>query len=331
MLKLLFFIIIGFFLLIKGADFLVDGASNLAKKFGIPDIIIGLTIVSIGTSMPELFVSITSSFQNASDITLGNVIGSNICNLLLILGTTAIIKEIKFKRNTKYIEIPFLIFTNILLFILLQDGTLSQKESCILIFLFTCFLIYNYLTAKQENNSKSNEFSNISIIKSLILIIIGIISLKYGGQLVVKHSKSLANLFNVNNKIIGCTIIAIGTSLPELITSIISAKKGNTDLALGNIIGSNLFNILLILGTSSFISSIKFNISYNLDIILLYCASLLLFIFPHLKPKNYMSKKEGLLFCGAYLIYMILMISNWIFLTVIVFFYIIFIMIIYGG
>ena len=286
---------------------------GIAKKFRIPDIVIGLTIVSIGTSMPELFVSITSSFKNASDISVGNVIGSNLCNLLLILGATAVIKDIKFEKNTKYIELPFLIFTNILLFVLVQDGKLSQKEACLLIFLFICFLVYTYISTKKEQSNEKNEAidtKNISVLKSIFGIIIGIVALKYGGEFVVDNSKGLAKLFNISDKIIGCTIIAIGTSLPELITSIVSAKKGNTDLALGNIIGSNIFNILLILGTSSFIRTINFSLSYNLDIIILYFASLLLFLFPHFPKKNYMSKKEGLLFLGTYFAYMITTILN---------------------
>lgn len=234
MIKLIFFIIIGFILLIKGADFLVDGASGIAKKFKIPDIIIGLTIVSIGTSMPELFVSITSSIQNASDISVGNVIGSNLCNLLLILGATAVIKDIKFKKTTKYIEIPFLIFTNLILFALVQDNVISQKESCLLVFLFICFLTYTYLEAKRDNSSNEvdSNTQSTSTLKNIFSIIIGVIGLKYGGDFVVNNAKSLAEAFHISNKIIGCTIIAIGTSLPELVTSIISAKKGNTDLAI---------------------------------------------------------------------------------------------------
>ena len=314
MLTFLFFIIIGFIFLIKGADFLVDGATGIAKKFKISNIIIGLTIVSIGTSMPELFVALTSSFKGASDLSVGNVVGSNLCNLLLILGATAIIKDIKFEKNTKYIEIPFLIFTNILLFVLVQDGILSQKEACLLVFLFICFLVYTYLASKKDASLKEQEENendkNISIIKSIFKVIIGIIGLKYGGEFVVNNSKELAKLFNISDKIIGCTIIAIGTSLPELITSIVSALKGNTDLALGNIIGSNIFNILLILGTSSFIKAINFNLSYNIDITILYIASLLLFIFPHIPKKNYMSKKEGFLFLGTYVTYMAITVLN---------------------
>ncbi|MBR1539987.1 MAG: calcium/sodium antiporter [Clostridia bacterium] len=306
MIKYIIFIIIGFFLLIKGADFLVNGASSLAKKFRIPNIVIGLTIVSIGTSAPELFVSITSSIQKASDISVGNVIGSNLCNLLFILGTTAIIKDIQFKSSTKYIEIPFLIFTNILFFVLVQDGILSQKESCILVFLFICFLTYTYLESQKNQTYPQESIKEISILGSIFSIIIGIIALKYGGEFVVENAKRLAKLFKVSDKIIGCTIIAIGTSLPELITSIVSAKRGNTDLALGNIIGSNIFNVLLILGISSFINTIHFNLNYNLDIIILYTASLLLFLFPHFAPKNYMSKKEGFLFLGTYLVYMLI-------------------------
>ena len=312
MLKFIFLIIVGFFLLIKGADFLVDGASGLAKKFKIPDIVIGLTIVSIGTSMPELFVSLTSSFQNSSDISVGNVIGSNLCNLLLILGSTALIKDINFKKSTKYIELPFLILTNIILFVLVQDGILSQKESCLLIFLFICFLVYTY--RESQKNSILEKPENIvkepSIFKNLLRIIVGIVALKYGGEFVVDNAKGLAKIFNVSDKIIGCTIVAVGTSLPELVTSIISALKGNTDLAFGNIIGSNIFNILLVLGASSFINTINFNLSYNLDIIILYAASLLLFIFPHIPKKDYMSKKEGFLFLCTYFTYMLITIFS---------------------
>ena len=280
---------------------------GIARKFKIPDIIIGLTIVSIGTSMPELFVSITSSFKNASDISVGNVVGSNMCNLLLILGITAMIKDIKFNRNTKYIELPFLILTNIILFVLIQDGVLSQRESCLLVFLFICFLIYTYISSKKENK-KTDELNskNISLIKCLILVVIGVVALKYGGEFVVDNAISLATYFKVSDKIIGCTVIAIGTSLPELITSIVSAKRGNTDLALGNIIGSNIFNILLILGTSSFINTINFNMSYNLEIIILYISSILLFLFPQLPKKNYMSKLEGFLFTGIYIVYILI-------------------------
>lgn len=305
MITFVFLIIIGFVLLIKGADFLVNGSSSIAQKFGIPNIVIGLTIVSIGTSMPELFVSITSSIHNASDLSVGNVIGSNICNLLLILGATAIIKDIKFTKNTMFIEIPFLILINIVLFALIQDGILSQRESCLLLFLFISFLVYNYLQSKKEEDTNEISTKNISILKSIFKIIIGIIALKYGGEFVVENSKHIAKLFNVSDKIVGCTIIAVGTSLPEFVTSIISALKGNTDLALGNIVGSNVFNILLILGTSSFINAIHFNLSYNSDIILLYCASIMLFIFPHILKKNYMSKYEGCLFLVTYITYMI--------------------------
>ncbi len=185
---------------------------GIAKKFKIPDIIIGLTIVSIGTSMPELFVSITSSLKNSSDISIGNVVGSNMCNLLLILGITATIKDIKFKKNTKYVELPFLILTNIILFALVQDGILSQKESCLLVFLFICFLIYTYICSKKEQSLETNQKSdtkNTPIIKSIFLVIIGILGLKYGGEFVVDNAKALAKLFNVSDKIIGCTIIAI--------------------------------------------------------------------------------------------------------------------------
>ena len=280
---------------------------GIARKFKIPDIIIGLTIVSIGTSMPELFVSLTSNFKEASDISVGNVIGSNMCNLLLILGITATIKDIKFHQNTKYIELPFLILTNIILFVLVQDGVLSHKESCLLVFLFICFLVYTYVSSKKEQKlEEPKEIKKNSLIKNIFFVVLGIIALKYGGDFVVDNAKNLAVLFNVSDKIISCTIIAIGTSLPELTTSIISARKGNTDLALGNVIGSNIFNILLILGVSSFIKTITFSLNYNAEIIILYTASILLFLFPHLPKKEYMTKLEGYLFTLTYFIYMLI-------------------------
>jgi len=304
MLKLILFILLGFVLLIKGADFLVDGASNIAKKFGIPELIIGLTIVSIGTSMPELFVSVTSSLQGFSDISIGNVIGSNLCNLLFILGITSIIRDIKFQKNTKYIEIPFLIFTTFMFFIIAQDGLISKIDSIILIISFIIFILYTIVSAKKQNVKETLEMvakeENISVIKSIIIIIIGIVALKFGGEFVVNNATALAKLFNISDKIISVTIIAIGTSLPELVTSVIAAIKGNTDMAIGNIIGSNIFNLLLIIGVSGLIKTISYNLSYNIDFIILFLASVILFIIPHAGKKEYITKAGGITFLVMY-------------------------------
>jgi cation:H+ antiporter len=313
MIKSIILIVIGFVFLIKGADFLVDGASGIAKKFGIPDIIVGLTIVSIGTSMPELFVSLTSSMQGYGDISIGNVIGSNLCNLLLILGITGVIRDIKFERNTKYIEIPFLLVITFLFFIIAQDGMISKLDAILLIVLFVIFILYTIISSKIESKNLAQSESmelieaskEISIVKCLFGIFIGIVALKFGGDFVVDNATKFAQMLNVSEKIISVTIIAIGTSLPELVTSVIAAAKGNTDMAIGNIIGSNIFNLLLIIGVSSLVNPISYNLSYNLDLIILFGATVILFIIPHAGKKEYMTKPGGFTFLAMYIAYMV--------------------------
>lgn len=233
-------IIVGFVLLIKGADLLVDGSSNVAKKFHIPEIIIGLTIVSIGTSMPELFVSITSAIEGYPDMAVGNVIGSNLCNLLLILGLSAIIQSIEFKRETRLIEIPMTLAITFILFIICNIGTnITKIEGMILILLFVLFIGYTiYMGKKGEKFEKKDTIievqiqENNSIIKSILWIILGIVALKIGGDLTVNHAVTIAQAIGISEKVISLTIIAIGTSLPELVTSVTAAFKGNSDIAI---------------------------------------------------------------------------------------------------
>ena len=303
-------IIIGFALLIVGADLLVDGASGIAKKFHIPEIIIGLTIVSIGTSMPELFVSITSAIDGYSDMALGNVIGSNLCNLLLILGLSSLIRPVIFQKETRKYEIPMcLIFTIILIIFCNTSNTISKPESIILLILFTIFIGYTIYMGKKESQKdileiKTEESKNNNTIKNIILAILGIVGLKIGGDLAVNNAVKVAQYFNLSEKIISLTILAIGTSLPELVTSVTAAIKGNSDIAIGNIIGSNIFNMLLIIGVSSFIKPISFNTSYNLDLSILVISTLILALFPIIPPKNEMSRINGLIYVilyGAYL------------------------------
>lgn len=266
-------IALGFVLLVKGADFLVDGASGVAKRFHIPEIIIGLTIVSIGTSMPELFVSITSAINGYSDMAIGNVIGSNLCNLLLILGISAAINPIIFKKETKLIEIPICLGVSIVFLILANIGnSISRIDAIILIALFIGFICYTIMMAKkgedfdeiseEEKQRSAEEGKKRKIIVNIIYIIVGIIALKIGGDLVVEYSEKIAKMFNVSDKIIGLTIVAIGTSLPELVTSVTAALKKNSDIAIGNIIGSNIFNMLLIIGAAAAISPMNYNTSY---------------------------------------------------------------------
>ncbi len=308
-------IIIGFILLIKGADFLVSGSSKIAKKFHIPEIIIGLTIVSIGTSMPELFVSITSAVEGYSDMALGNVIGSNICNLLLILGLSSVIRPIKFQKETRIIELPLsLLLTIIFWIICFSNNFISKAEGIFLLVLFLGFIVYTiYMSLHGDKNEKKSqevlkeERGKFFIFKNAVYIIIGIIALKYGGDFVVDNSVEIAELFNISDAIISLTILAIGTSLPELVTSVTAAIKGNSDIAIGNIIGSNIFNMLMIIGVSASIKPITYNPSYNIQMIILLIAIVFLALFPFIKPKNEMSRGNGIVYIITYIVYMVLL------------------------
>lgn len=303
-------IIVGFVLLIKGADFLVNGSSNIAKKFHIPEIIIGLTIVSIGTSMPELFVSITSAVEGYSDMALGNVIGSNICNLLLILGLSSIIRPIKFQKETRVIELPLsLILTIIFWFICFTGNRISRYEAIILLVLFLGFIIYTiYMGLEGNKTEKSKDEvqtkSKYFMLKNILLVIVGIVALKYGGDFVVDNSVEIAKIFNISDAIISLTILAVGTSLPELVTSVTAATKGNSDIAIGNIIGSNIFNMLMIIGVSASIKPIIYNPSYNIQMAILLIAIVFLALFPFIKPKNQMSRSNGIVYILLYILYM---------------------------
>ena len=315
----IFLMIIGFLLLIKGADLLVQGGSNIAKRFHIPEIVIGLTIVSIGTSMPELMVSLTSALQGHSDISIGNVVGSNIANLLLILGTCAIIKNLKFKKETKLIENPIAIILTIILFILAnnafggQANTITRAEGIILLILCIGFIIYNIIMAKkgEEFDGISTELVIINIeinstrylVKSILFVIIGIVFLKFGGDFVVNSASELARMFGMSEKLISLTIISVATSLPELVTSIVATKKGEIDLAIGNVIGSCIFNIILIIGVSALIAPIQYSLNYNKDLIILIGATVLLALFPFIGKKDEMTKANGIIYVLCYITY----------------------------
>lgn len=313
MLIAIILIIVGFVLLVKGADFLVDGASNIAKKFHIPEIIIGLTIISIGTSMPELFVSITSALDGRSDMAIGNALGSNICNLFLILGVSAIVRPIALKRETRLIEIPMCLIISIIFMVLCNMGQdVSKQDGIILGVLFILFLIYTIVMAfkgekfdveKGEKFVESKEEKS-HILKDIIYVILGIIGLKIGGDLTVDNAVKVAEILNLSEKIISVTILAIGTSLPELVTSVSAAFKGKSDIAIGNILGSCIFNMLLIIGVSSIINPITYNISYNKDLIILIVGTLILALFPIIPPKNEMSRMNGLIYFFLYAGYM---------------------------
>ena len=302
-------IIIGFVLLIVGADILVDGSSGIAKKFHIPEIIIGLTIVSIGTSMPELFVSITSALDGYSDMAIGNIIGSNLCNLLLILGLSATIKPVLFQKETRLYEIPMcLLVTIVLMYFCNSQGGISRLEAVILLVLFCAFIGYTIYMGRKESKKEiveiQTEEKKNSILKNIVFVLLGIFSLKFGGDLVVDNAVNVARYFNWSEKLISLTILAIGTSLPELVTSVTAAVKGNSDIAIGNIIGSNIFNILLIIGVSAFITPITYNFSYNFDFCILIVSSIILAIFPFIPPKDKMSRFNGIIYLIIYIVYL---------------------------
>ena len=320
MIESIILIIVGFVLLIKGADFLVDGASNVAKKFHIPEIIIGLTIVSIGTSMPELFVSITSALDGYSDMAMGNVIGSNVANLLLILGLATVISSVKFKRETRLIEIPLCLAFTVIFLILCNVGQdVTRIDAIILIILFIMFIAYTIVMAfkGEKFDSKDNdeeedndENEKNSTLRNIIYILVGIVALKFGGDLTVNNAVNVAKIVNLSEKIISLTILAIGTSLPELVTSVSAAIKKKSDIAIGNILGSNIFNELLIIGTSALIRPITYNLSYNIDMSILIIATIILALFPIIPPKNKMTRFNGTVYLILYAIYMVILFNN---------------------
>lgn len=311
-------ITLGFILLVKGADFLVDGASNIAKRFHIPEIIIGLTIVAVGTSMPELVVSVTSALQGHSDIAVGNIIGSNIANMFLILGICSIIKPLEFKKQSRLIENPLTLCLTILLLFLCNNGgtenahLITKNEGILLLGLCILYIIYNIIMAKKgeqfdlEAGEKIPENTETSgIFKSIINVIVGIIGLKFGGDFVVDGCVAIATAFGISEELISLTIVAVSTSLPELITSITATRKGETDMAIGNILGSQIFNILLIIGTSAFLCPINYATSYNKYMIVLIMGTAMLSLFPFVGEKNKMTRGNGIPFVFIYALYIV--------------------------
>lgn len=297
------FIILGLIFLIKGADFLIDGASNIARKFKISEFVIGLTVIAVGTSLPELMVSIQSILKGSPDLLVGNVVGSCVCNLLLILGIISIIRPIKIQKESNIVLMLFSIlavgiFGN-------MYGMITKVEGILLLLIFSIFLLSSF-TGKQEEISGKQD----SVIKSIIFLILGIILLKYGGDFVVNNASILAKDFNISEKIIGVTIVALGTSLPELVTSIIAIRKNSVEIAVGNIIGSNIFNLLLVLGITSFIKPIQFSGEYNFDLIFLVITTLLIII-SCLKNKNEeLRRKEGIILLGFFILYNIQLLAK---------------------
>ena len=296
--------------MVKGADFLVDGSSSIAKKFHIPEIIIGLTIVSIGTSMPELMVSLTSALNGHSDMAIGNIVGSNISNLFFILGACAAVRPLRFKEQTVRLEIPFVIFLTALLYIFGNNGTnniITKQEGFILVVFCILFILYNIFMAKREGIEEIEESGvskKNSSFKAIFNIVIGIIALKFGGDFVVDNASAIAAKLGVSEKVISLTIVAFSTSLPELITSINATFKGEIDMAIGNVIGSNILNIVLIVGATALINPIAYSASYNKDIVIFMIGMIALGMIPFLGEKNKISRWSGMAYVISYFSYM---------------------------
>lgn len=317
MLTYILLIILGLILLILGADLLVKGSSSIAKIFHIPEILVGLTIVAIGTSAPELIITITSAKNSMSDLIIGNAIGSNLCNILLILGLMGIISPVKIEKEARNFHIPVAIISTILI-LLMGLGILGNTTSFINwkegIFLLILFVVYfSYPIVKEfenilisiKNNSDNAELKKVNPFLCFIFIVLGIILLKYGGDLVVDYSTIIAETLNISERVIGLTIVAIGTALPELVTSIVSIIKKDTDLAVGNIIGSCVLNLLLILGIGAIITPLEFTPEFIQNLILLCFSTFLLFIFNYIGKKNTITRFKGFVLLSIFIIYMI--------------------------
>ena len=272
-------LIVGFVLLVKGADWFVEGAASVAKRMGIPQLVIGLTIVAMGTSMPEAAVSITSAMNGSAGITIGNVVGSNILNILIILGITAVITNVGIQKTTFCYEIPFMIGITVLLMIFgITDSVLTFKEGVIFWLLFLVFLGYLFVIARKGEAQEEGETKDIPVWKCLLLIVIGGVLVVKGSDLAVEGASAIARYFGISERFIGLTIVALGTSLPELVTSVTAARKGNTGIAIGNIVGSNIFNILFVAGTTALICDVPFEEKFIVDTAVAVCSGVLLWV-----------------------------------------------------
>ncbi|MGK7389438.1 MAG: calcium/sodium antiporter [Candidatus Cyclobacteriaceae bacterium M2_1C_046] len=313
---------IGFVFLIKGADYLVEGASSIAKRLKVSQIIIGLTIVSFGTSLPELLVNITASFKGSAELAVGNIFGSNIANILLILGISAIIRPLPITKNIYFSEIPFSLIATLLVGFLANASlltdkkmlTLSRLDGGILLLFFVLFLMYIYVvfrSNRQEDELPTEKEEDlISNKKAYVYIAIGLVGLYFGGEWVVAGAIQIAEEAGLSETFIGLTVVAVGTSLPELFTSAVAAYRGNTDIAVGNVVGSNIFNLLWILGVSATLNPIPFSVASNTDIVMIIFASALLLFAVAVGKRTRIVRWEGILFVLVYIGYIIYLIQR---------------------
>ncbi|MEO0293871.1 MAG: calcium/sodium antiporter [candidate division WOR-3 bacterium] len=309
----LFLLLVSFFPLIYGAHLLVDSASSLAKRLNVPTIAIGLTVIAFGTSTPELVVNIFASLGKVPKIALGNIVGSNIFNILCVLGFSSIVYPLTVKTNTTWIEIPLCLLSAIILLFLANDqiidktafSLITRKDGLILLLFFLIFTIYNVQLMKSGSFTEEVPVKDYSLQKSILFIILGFILLIGGGKLTVLFAKRFAEEIGLSERIIAITIVSIGTSLPELATSVVAAMKKNVDISIGNIVGSNIFNTFFILGTSAIINPISFEKISNLDMVVNIFASILLFIFIFTGKGRRLDRWEGIIFIIIYIFYFI--------------------------
>lgn len=300
-------LLLGFLLLIKGADYLVLGASALARRYNVSELVIGLTVVAFGTSTPELIVNLVSAYNGLNDVAFGNIIGSNLFNLLFILGLSAVISPIAVQRSTIFKEIPYSIIAAIVLLILANDHLYTADRSnmigtidgIILLAFFVFFIIYVFKNMKSDNPEIAIVSKNYSLPVTILLIIGGLAALVFGGRLSVNNAVDIAHKIGISERIIGLTIIAAGTSLPEVATSAVAAYRRNSDIAIGNVVGSNIFNIFLVLGLTSLLKPLPYMTSFNFDTTILIAATFLLLFFTYTGRKASIGRWQG--FCLLFL------------------------------
>lgn len=295
---------VGFVFLVKGADWFVEGAAGIAKKLGIPQLVIGLTIVAMGTSMPEAAVSITSAIGGSAGISIGNVVGSNILNILIILGITAVLTNVRIQKTTFHYEIPYMIGITIVLMIFGMTGNkINFMEGILLWLLFLIFLGYLFVISKNGSVQDEEEIKEVPLWKGILFIIIGGILVVKGSDFAVDGATEIARYFGMSERFIGLTIVAFGTSLPELVTSVTAARRGNADIAIGNIVGSNIFNILFVIGTTALICDVPFDQKFVTDTLVAIFSGVLLWV-GTIRYKE-LRKKCGIVMLVCYAAYFI--------------------------
>lgn len=308
---------LGLALLVKGADWLVEGASSIARRLGVAPIVIGLTIVSFGTSLPELLVNLFSAVRGSTDLAIGNIVGSNIANILLILGASASVRVLKVQKNTVWKEIPFALLAVLLIWIMGNDtliaggaaNALDRVDGLVLIAFFAIFLYYTFGIGKVEGEAEAPAKHTTRL--SIFYIAAGSALLVLGGKLAVDAAQTLAVLAGMSERVIGLTVLAIGTSLPELVTSVAAAFKGEDDIAIGNVVGSNIFNVFWILGLTSTISVLPFSAAVGRDTLVAVAASLVLFFALFVGKRHALERWQGAGFIGCYALYLTALVAGW--------------------